>query len=45
MSDITEAVLATASVSGEILGEPNAELRANLADQTAVRLFTPFLSM
>jgi len=38
------AILATGSVSGELLGEPSAELRANLAD-SPVRLFMPFLSM
>jgi hypothetical protein len=39
-----EAILATGSVSGEVLGEPSAELRAKLAD-SPVRLFTPFQSM
>jgi len=36
-----EATLATGSVSGELLGEPSAELRAMLAD-SEVRLFTPY---
>lgn len=44
LGDIGEAILATGSVSGELLGEPSAELRARLAD-SPVRLFTPFLSM
>ena len=44
LSDLMEAILATGSVSGELLGEPSAELRANLAG-SPVRLFTPFLSM
>lgn len=44
LGDIAEAILATGSVSGELLGEPSAELRANLAG-SPVRLFTPFLSM
>ncbi|MDQ3209661.1 MAG: antibiotic biosynthesis monooxygenase [Actinomycetota bacterium] len=44
LGDLGAAILATGSVSGELLGEPSAELRANLAD-TPVRLFTPFLSM
>jgi len=44
LGGLMEAVLATGSVSGELLGEPGAELRANLADGS-VRLFTPFLSM
>jgi quinol monooxygenase YgiN len=38
------AILATGSVSGELLGEPSAELRADLAE-SPVRLFTPFLSI
>jgi quinol monooxygenase YgiN len=41
---LMEAIAATGSVSGELLGEPSAELTANLAD-TPVRLFTPFQSM
>jgi quinol monooxygenase YgiN len=41
LGDLTAAILATGSVSGELLGEPSAELRANLAD-SVVRLFTPW---
>ncbi len=44
LGDIGQAILATGSVSGELIGEPSAELRANLAG-SPVRLFTPFLSM
>jgi quinol monooxygenase YgiN len=44
LGDMGEAILATGSVSGEVLGEPSSELRAKLAD-SPVRLFTPFLSM
>lgn len=44
IGDLMEAIVATGSVSGELLGEPSAELRANLAD-SPVRLFTPFPSM
>jgi hypothetical protein len=44
LGNLGEAILATGSVSGELLGEPNAELAAQLAD-SPVRLFTPFLSM
>jgi len=43
LGDIGEAILATGSVSGELLGEPSDELRAKLAG-SPVRLFTPFLS-
>ena len=45
LADLVEAILATGSVSGELLGEPSAELRAKLADSEEPRLFTPFLSM
>jgi quinol monooxygenase YgiN len=44
LGDLSEAILATGSVHGELLGEPSAELRANLAG-SKVRLFTPFLSL
>jgi quinol monooxygenase YgiN len=44
IGDLMEAIVATGSVSGELLGEPSAALRANLAD-SPVRLFTPFQSM
>ena len=43
LGDMMEAILATGSVSGELLGEPSAELRAKMAD-SEVRLFTPSLS-
>ena len=44
LGDLTEALLATGYVSGELLGEPSAELRANMAG-SEVRLFTPYQSM
>ena len=44
LGDVADAILATGSVSGEMLGEPRAELRATLKG-SPVRLFTPFLSM
>jgi hypothetical protein len=44
LGDLGEAVLATGSVSGELLGTVSAELRAKLTD-SPVRLFTPFLAM
>ena len=43
LGDIGEEIFATGSVSGELLGEPSAELRAKLADGP-VGLFTFFLS-
>lgn len=44
LGDLMEASLATGSVTGELLGEASAQLRANLAD-SPVRCFTPFQSM
>ena len=46
LGDLFEAVLATVTVvHGELLGEPSAELRANLAGSEVPVLFRPFLSM
>jgi len=44
LGDLNEAILATGFVSGALLGEPSAELRAMMAD-SEVRLFTPHQSM
>ena len=44
LGDIMEAIVATGSVSGELFGEPSAELRAKMAD-SEVRLFTSYRSM
>jgi quinol monooxygenase YgiN len=43
--DLMAAILATGSVSGELLGEPSAALRAKMAGSAVPRLFTPLLSM
>ena len=40
IGDLMEAIVATGAVTGELLGNPSAELRANLAE-SPVRLFTP----
>ena len=45
LGGLMEAIPATGSVSGELLGEPSAELRANMPDNGVVRLFTPYKSM
>jgi hypothetical protein len=46
LADLSAAVLATVSVvHGELLGEPSAELRANLADMEVPQIFTPYESM
>jgi quinol monooxygenase YgiN len=42
--DLMAAMMATASVHGETLGEPSARLRA-MMEGTPVRSFTPFLSL
>ncbi len=44
IGDLMDAIVATGSVSGELLGEPSIELRAKVADGP-VRLFTPYQSM
>jgi quinol monooxygenase YgiN len=44
LSDLMEPIIATGSVSGELLGEPSAEIRARLAE-SEVQLFTPFQLM
>jgi quinol monooxygenase YgiN len=43
-AELSQAIWATGSISGELLGEPSAELRAQLAGGP-VQLFTPFLSL
>ena len=44
VSDLLEAILATASLSGEVVGEPSVELEANLAN-SGVGLFTSYQTM
>jgi quinol monooxygenase YgiN len=44
MSEISPAVLATAAVEGELLGEPSPELRAKLTGPEP-QLFTPWMSL
>jgi quinol monooxygenase YgiN len=45
LEDLMEPILATGSVSGELLGEPSAELRAKLAGSDVPALFTRYMSM
>ena len=46
LGDMFAAVLSTVSVvHGELLGEPNAKLRARLANSDVPVLFTPYRSM
>ncbi len=44
LGDLGEAMLATADVTGELLGDVSEELRTSLAN-SPVRLYKPFLSM
>jgi quinol monooxygenase YgiN len=44
IGDLMAAIVESGSVSGELLGEPSAELRGNLAD-SPVGLFTSYQSM
>jgi hypothetical protein len=44
LGDLGPAIFATGWVSGELLGEPSAELRAKMAG-SGVRLFTPYQSV
>ena len=44
LGNLSAAIVATGSVSAALLGEPSAELRAQMAD-SEVRLFTPYQSM
>ena len=44
LGDLNEAIISTGLVSGALLGEPSAELRAMMVD-SEVRLFTPYESM
>lgn len=45
LAGLMEAILATGSFSGELLGEPNAEIRARLAETDVPQLFTPWQTM
>jgi quinol monooxygenase YgiN len=46
LAELSAAILETVSVvHGEVLGEPSAELRANLAASDVPQLFTPYESM
>jgi quinol monooxygenase YgiN len=45
LAHLMDAIIATGSVSGELLGELSAELRARFASDGPVQLFTPWLTM
>lgn len=45
LAHLMEAILATGSVSGELLGDPSPEIRAQLAGSEQPRLFTLYMSL
>jgi quinol monooxygenase YgiN len=44
ISHLMEPIMATATVTGEVLGTPNAEMRKNLSGDQP-KLFTPWMAM
>jgi quinol monooxygenase YgiN len=45
LAHLMDAIIATGSVSGELLGEPSAEVRARIGRGGPVQLFTPWTTM
>jgi quinol monooxygenase YgiN len=45
LAHLMDAIIATGSVSGELLGEPSTELRARFVAGGPVQLFTPWATM
>ncbi len=45
LAHLMDAIIATGSVSGELLGDPSAELRARITGGGPVQLFTPWSRM
>ena len=45
LADLMQPILATGSFSGELLGEPNEEIRERLAGSEVPQLFTPWQKM
>ena len=45
LAHLMDAIIATGSVSGELLGELSAELRSRFTGGGPVQLFTPWLTM
>src|SRR6476660_5461200 len=45
LAQLMDAIIATGSVSGELLGDPSAELRARFTGGGPVQLFTPWSRM
>ena len=45
LAHMMEAIIATGSVSGELLDDLSAELRSRFADDGPVQLFTPWMTL
>ena len=45
LAHLMDAIVATGSVSGELLGEPSTELRARFTADGPVQLFTPWATL
>jgi len=45
LAHLMDAIIGTGSVSGELLGEPSAEVRASISGDGPVQLFTPWVRM
>ena len=45
LAHLMDAIIATGSVSGELLGEPSPELRARFGSGGPVQLFTPWATL
>jgi quinol monooxygenase YgiN len=45
LAHLMDAIIATGSVSGELLGDLSADLRSRFADDGPVQLFTPWATM
>jgi hypothetical protein len=45
LAHLIDAIVATGSVSGELLGEPSTELQARFTRGGPVQLFTPWATM
>jgi quinol monooxygenase YgiN len=45
LAHLMDAIIATGSVSGELLGELSPELRSRFADDGPVQLFAPWLTL
>ena len=45
LAHLMDAIVATGSVSGELLGNPSAEIRARISGDGPVQLFTPWATM